>query len=75
MKIIPKVDEGLRSIIAADEQWAYTEYEEVTDNANLLEDAKKELSEPLKEKKVKKVEMDAPGQPTPKTTATKDSFF
>ena len=71
MKMIPKISQELRSIIGSDEQFTFTDYEDVTDQPNRLEEAKKQLSEPLPEKKVKKVEMDAPAE----QTVPKDSFF
>lgn len=71
MKMIPKISQELRSIIGSDEQFAFTDYEDVTEQQNRLEEAKKQLSEPLPEKKAKKVEMDAPAE----QTVPKDSFF
>lgn len=71
MKMIPKISQELRSIIGSDEQFAFTDYEDVTEQQNRLEEAKKQLSEPITEKKVKKVEMDAPAE----QTVPKDSFF
>ena len=71
MKMIPKISQELRSIIGSDEQFTFTDYEYVTDQPNRLEEAKKQLSETLPEKKVKKVEMDAPSEPV----MPKDSFF
>ena len=71
MKMIPKISQELRSIIGSDEQFAFTDYEDVTEHQNRLEEAKKQLSETLPEKKVKKVEMDAPAE----QTVPKDSYF
>ena len=69
MKIIPKISEELKSVLAYDESSEYTHYEDVSDNKNTLEAAKKELAEkkePVKttEKAPKKEVKDLAQQPT-----------
>lgn len=44
MKIIPKISEELKSVLAYDESAEFTEYTDVTDGGKALESAKKELS-------------------------------
>ena len=48
MKIIPKISEELKSVLAYDESAEFTEYTDVTDGGKALESAKKDLS-PKKE--------------------------
>jgi hypothetical protein len=44
MKIIPKISEELKSVLAYDESAEFTEYTDVTDGGKALESAKKEIS-------------------------------
>lgn len=56
MKLIPKISEELKSVLAWDESSEFTEYEDVSHDKNALETAKKELSETkVPEKVVEKV--------------------
>ena len=51
MKIIPKISEELKSVLAYDESAEFTQYEDVSDEGKALESAKKELApkkEPVK---------------------------
>ena len=45
MKIIPKISDELKSVIAWDERSEYTDYELIPDDKKTLESAKKELAE------------------------------
>lgn len=55
MKIIPKISDELKSVLAYDEIPDFTHYEDVTDSSKTLEAAKKELAE-KKEEAPKKIE-------------------
>jgi len=77
MKIIPKISEELKSVLAYDESSEYTHYEDVSDNKNTLEAVKKELAEkkePVKttEKVTAKVEKE-PEVTVTETTDAKQS--
>ena len=77
MKIIPKISEELKSVLAYDESSEYTHYEDVSDNKNTLEAVKKELAEkkePVKttEKVTAKVEIE-PEVTVTETTDAKQS--
>lgn len=52
MKLIPKISNELKSVLAYDEISEYTEYEDVTHNGKALETAKKELAEAKTPEKV-----------------------
>lgn len=56
MKIIPKISDELKSVLAYDEIPDFTNYEDVSDNGKNLEAAKKELTE-KKEETHKKTEL------------------
>lgn len=68
MKMIPKISQELRSIIGSDEQFAFTDYEDVTEQQNRLEEAKKQLSQQVMPPSEP---VAAPSEPT----TPKDSFF
>lgn len=78
MKIIPKISEELKSVLAYDESAEFTEYTDVTDGGKALESAKKELSgkkEPSKEEETPAalVESETKNEPSVKSDA--QSFF
>lgn len=68
MKMIPKISQELRSIIGSDEQFSFTDYEDVTEQQNRLEEAKKQLSQQVMPPSEP---VAAPSEPT----TPKDSFF
>lgn len=78
MKIIPKISEELKSVLAYDESAEFTEYTDVTDGGKALESAKKELSpkkEPAKVAETADVTIDPETQNEPSVNGGAQSFF
>lgn len=78
MKIIPKISEELKSVLAYDESAEFTEYTDVTDGGKALESAKKELShkkEPVKVAETADVTIEPETQNEPSVNAGAQSFF
>ena len=78
MKIIPKISEELKSVLAYDESAEFTEYTDVTDGGKALESAKKELSpkkEPSKVAETADVAIEPETQNEPSVNGGAQSFF
>ena len=78
MKIIPKISEELKSVLAYDESAEFTEYTDVTDGGKALELAKKELApkkEPAKASETSDVNIEPETQNEPSVNGGAQSFF